>query len=334
MSVSQEKSLLFKVEIASEDRDDLRRKRIDLNEKIREAYKRDKKYGITEHLHFESMFTVNVKYVQESPTYTKWLVSNWIGSTSDVMKSLAEEVHVFPTVGVALEVNFETLSKGRLFCFLPLPPEAFTELPVHVNGTFSLNDDRRGLKWPSQERKDDSAAKWNVVLIDEVLLMCYSMLLTKALEILKDHPNFFYQAIPNVSNIRGTKWEGVLKTLLSVFTKYPSFYTLSGNWVRYEEATIIPEIISESSIPEVVYDVMQERSHNLVKLPSAIWEALQYVDLIKGLNMLSPKLVRQVLKADLGQNYKNCFIHRNWTYSLTASLIVYTPSYLVSGFFL
>ena len=303
INVSQQRSLVFKVEIASEDRDDLRRKRSYLNKKIREAYKRDNKYGITEHLHFESMFTVNVKYAQKSPTCTKWLVSNWIGSSSDAVTSLAEEVHVFPTVGVALEVNFETLSKGRLFCFLPLPPEAFTELPVHVNGTFSLNDDRRGLKWPSQERKDDSAAKWNVVLINEVLSMCYSMLLTKALEILKDHPNFFYQAIPNVLNVRGTKWEGLLKTL-SIFTRYPSFYTLSGNWVRYEEATIIPEIISESSIPEVVYDVMQERSHNLVKLPSAIWEALQYVNLIEGLKKLSPKLVRQVLKADLGQKYK------------------------------
>ena len=76
-------------------------------------------------------------------------------------KEITEEVHTFAIVGAALEISETTVASGGgggLFCFLLLPPETKTKLPVHINGVFSLSDGRRGLKWPGQERKDDSDA--------------------------------------------------------------------------------------------------------------------------------------------------------------------------------
>ena len=63
---------------------------------------------------------------------------------------------------------------GRIFCFLPMPIETASNLPVHVNGTFGLNDDRRNLKWPGVERRNDSTADWNKLLVSRSypILLC------------------------------------------------------------------------------------------------------------------------------------------------------------------
>ena len=63
-------------------------------------------------------------------------------------------LRLVPWVGVAALVSVDGVtaapSKGRAFCFLPLPTE--TGLPVHVNGYFELSSNRRDI-W----RGDDMA---------------------------------------------------------------------------------------------------------------------------------------------------------------------------------
>ena len=47
---------------------------------------------------------------------------------------------------------------GHVFCFLPLSLEqkSSTGLPVHVNGYFSISQNRRHLKWPTAGLKSKS----------------------------------------------------------------------------------------------------------------------------------------------------------------------------------
>ena len=75
-----------------------------------------------------------------------------MGSADSFVQEAAARQCTFPWVGAALELGGSS-TKGHIFCFLPV--ERSAGLPVHVNDTFGLNKDRRTLKWPGIERKND-----------------------------------------------------------------------------------------------------------------------------------------------------------------------------------
>ena len=85
---------------------------------------------------------------------------------------------VFPWAGTALEPD--SPRDGRIFCCLPMPIEASSNFSIHINGTFSLNDDRQSLKWPVVERKNDLIANRNHLLVNEVVPSCYISLFLDA----------------------------------------------------------------------------------------------------------------------------------------------------------
>ena len=102
----------------------------------------------------------------------KWLVYHQIDARDSRLKHLSSELGLLPWVGYATPLNAsdrQALSStgGRIFCFLPLPPDADarTGFPVHVHGYFGLTDNRRGLKWPGLECQNDPTAEWNVPVV-------------------------------------------------------------------------------------------------------------------------------------------------------------------------
>lgn len=64
-----------------------------------------------------------------------------------------------PLVGVAgpTTLNPTPWSHGHIFCFLPLPqePDNSTHLPIQVNGFFALDQNRRHVKWRTEESNDE-----------------------------------------------------------------------------------------------------------------------------------------------------------------------------------
>jgi len=321
------KSLLFKVEINksqenAEKVDDLRINRFVFNTKLKEVYDHDKKYGIVKDISHTSIFSISITTGEEGTEKkesTRWLVSSLVGSNCEDVGAAAKEVRSFPTIGTAMEIGPGALTGNRIFCFLPLPPKIHTELPVHVHGTFSLQTDRRDLLWTSLEQQDDVKTKWNELLIEKVLPVCYEKLLTKALEINKKHPEMFYQAIPNPLVVEHTNWSSLLRPLYNaIFKKLKCFCSRSQKWVKLEDATFIPEFATSMerdpydnspsvTMPDVVYKVMQE-NYNLVEVPSFMWRALEYAGLGCSLNKLSPSLVRRELKSNKLNyfNFKRC----------------------------
>ncbi|RMX40564.1 hypothetical protein pdam_00016575, partial [Pocillopora damicornis] len=80
----------------------------------------------------------------------KWLVYHQVDARNSTLRNLSLELGLLPWVACATPVNaakLQALSSrtGRIFCFLPLPPDADsrTGLPVHVHGYFGLTDNRR-----------------------------------------------------------------------------------------------------------------------------------------------------------------------------------------------
>ncbi|VDH93733.1 Hypothetical predicted protein [Mytilus galloprovincialis] len=110
----------------------------------------------------------------------KWLVMNRLEGISDASEDLlklATKLSYLPCVGIAVPVLSSDTFTGHIFCVLPLPMQAvsMTKLPVHINGTFALSEDRKQLKWAdkfSESNKEDSV-QWNELLVSTVLPKAY-----------------------------------------------------------------------------------------------------------------------------------------------------------------
>ena len=115
-------------------------------------------------------------------------------TVSTKISEISKTLKVLPWVGVALPIDIKksndsdgyyspTNSKtssfpeasGRIFCFLPLPKEAKspTGLRFHVHGYFSLNQNRRHIKWPSGDQQtqnlQDPHLIWNIFLLKTLI---------------------------------------------------------------------------------------------------------------------------------------------------------------------
>lgn len=141
--------LCFKTEILDKYKQSLGRKRKKLLDRLRSEYD-SKSYNISGGFEFSAKFSIRVSGMDLSETEhgeSSWLVCNQVGSDNKAILEAAKKQKVFPWVGAAFELKEVPKCGGRIFCFLPMPVEAASNLPVHVNGTFGLTDDRRSLKW-------------------------------------------------------------------------------------------------------------------------------------------------------------------------------------------
>ena len=126
--------------------------------KVRASHKQHQ-YNCSSVHTFIARFDVSTCERSTTRITTHWLVANQVGFTIPKVLEASVKQRVFPWVGTALEL--ESPGDGRIFCFLPMPIEASFNFPIHINGTFSLNDDRRSLKWPGVERRNDPMTNWN-----------------------------------------------------------------------------------------------------------------------------------------------------------------------------
>ena len=130
----------------------------------------------------ESLFRKNVKLSD-----AHWLVSYAIGKGRALKMSLTYQDDGFIPVGsvaVSLEKKNDSFvpqtlsdigSKGSVFCYLPLPIQ--TGLPVHINGSFALQPNRRYLCERTEDDKHSRKADWNEALLEDAVCNAYLQLL-------------------------------------------------------------------------------------------------------------------------------------------------------------
>ena len=288
---------LFEVDIQETTHNKLVEKRDEFQQKLIYLYERQA-YSISRPIELVVHVQVHITDHQqkENNSQTEFLVASTVGSQSKEVHDTAEALKVLSWVGVALELNRQEVSySGRVFCVLPMPPDVQCHLPVHVNGTFSLNDERRALKWQGLETRNDNSAKWNNLIITRLLPPCYaSMLLEHVKMLLK--PNEFFQAWPNTIAVCSTPWEGLLKPLFQYLFTHTVFWSHhpqygTGSWVKISFATFAP---FKTDVPYVVQLALWVCGEKLVCAHEKVWSAIEYMNI--STNTVTPQLIRSKLK--------------------------------------
>ena len=129
-------------------------------------------------MHVDMVVRFDEQYSRESIKET-WLQLAFTGSQKN-MSFAKTKKGLVPCGGIAmnyrqLQGTFEILKdKNKIYCFLPLAKES--NLPVSVNGTFLLTNDRKQLAATSNEVKY-SADDWNLMLAKDIGSAYFDLLL-------------------------------------------------------------------------------------------------------------------------------------------------------------
>lgn len=263
-SEDQRMECVFKVEIAKERRAEVISERQRLQQGNETCVRMSK-------------CVIDVKVTSGGRTENfQWLVVNQIGSTIKHVQEMAFELSLLPWVGFAVPINAEPISHqeesasaGRIFCFLPLPPDVDcqTGLPIHVHGYFGLTDNRRGLAWPGRDCQNNEMAEWNRLLLTDVGSKVYS----KVVEALvKDDPHIavdqqkraqlVYSTLPNLNQVR-CHWQCILEPLFTQMIQQNVFYACGVGenlWITLEEG-ILDRLLQSGCKPDarkVILDVI------------------------------------------------------------------------------
>ena len=121
----------------------------------------------------------------EQPKYSQtWLVHQSLGLPVKCKQTNFPDVSrlsLLPRAGIAAPVEYEWQQPTgcrKAYCFLPLPIE--TDLPVHVNGHFALNDSRRNLWQDGSRQTRSEKQQWNEELIKSIIAPAYCSFLLEA----------------------------------------------------------------------------------------------------------------------------------------------------------
>ena len=295
-----DQSMLFSVEIAPDNLARVISSRDSFMQQLRDCYSRQQ-YSISSVISYTTTFSVvvtdNSKTSNNQAGTSSWLIASSVGSADVTVQKAAAKQHTFPWVGTVLELGDKRTSlQGHIFCFLPMPVEKSSGLPVHVNGAFGLSDDRRSLKWPGSERKNDATANWNKILVNQLLPPCYVMLLSEA----KNHltPEQFYNAWPDANELKKSRHEfsDILQPMFILLFKLPVVWTrnaenheLMGEWIKAAKATFINES-KKPPLPCIMKQVLSNCGVQLVSVPPIIWKAIECAKLkIKEVSQMSAR---------------------------------------------
>ncbi|CAH1244396.1 SACS [Branchiostoma lanceolatum] len=222
-----------------------------------------------------------------------WLVTNYVkgrGISEEAIK-LSEELSLLPWVGVAMPLSEEEEFAGRTFCCLPLPAgHESTGLPVHVHGFFGVSDNRRSLKWTGTDQKSDSAARWNELLVQEILPAAYARLITDATKCCTQ--DTLYAALPDRSHA-APEWDKALTPFFddALTQKVVWTPTNGGKWIAPEDA-----VFNRTSVPTAVLDYLVGAGIDVVTLPKHVMQAIDDTFDRQSLKEVTPGLLRATLK--------------------------------------
>ncbi|XP_076091909.1 sacsin-like [Mytilus galloprovincialis] len=222
-----------------------------------------------------------------------------------------KELQYSPYTGVAYCTFSATKEKhqGHIFCFLPLPmtSKSLTGLPVHVNGFFDLDDNRRSIKMPASNNeslKSDTSLIWNAEMIGELLPNPYYTLVLFLRDICIKNNNKsesildVYESIPDPLKVE-SNWRSLAEKLYKTIMKENIFFTKqeNGKWVKQCDSLFaVFENNSDKGVLHEVETFLLDIGTNLVKIPRRVERILEYIH--RSPSSISPRLIRQKLKVN------------------------------------
>ena len=309
---------VFKVCISSRDSTKRQSEQQLLVRRVESTFTGDSPYAVrqvieeTAHFHIE-MIDGSVKREYE------WVVVHRIGSDNPKVLALAEKQHVLPWVGTAFEVSdTDAHSKGRIFCFLPLPTEDKTPFGIHVNGTFAVSSNRRSLKWEAQERQDDQEGTWNKLLVQYCVPHCYAQLIQALVRMPSLPHQIVYNCWPSLQLVQNTPWEGILKTLFETILLYNSIvYTEANNgqWISLAEAMFVPKA---GTLSPAVKKVLLVCRAKVVELSTDQWNTIEHY-YKRSVSIIGPSHLRNYLR-------QNSYAYKSMSYEEKLDILQYCLS--------
>ena len=263
--------------------------------------------GLVANIHLPLTLTVEELDERASAVRHKWLVYHQIDARYPSLQQLSSELGLLPWVGFATPLNTskrQALSSagGRLFCFLPLPPDADskTGFPVHVHGYFGLTDNRRGLKWPGLDCQNDPTAEWNVLLLERVGSQAYASMLLDLVDKQMKEPGdsltmaeLVYLSWPNLQEVE-KHWKRMLPPMFSILMTQCVLWSLPGKWVKPQDAYLDRIKDSSKEVRQVVVETLTQANEAVVTVPEHV---LKVIDSMKWpTRSITPSYLRGLLK--------------------------------------
>ncbi|KAJ1131168.1 hypothetical protein NDU88_009509 [Pleurodeles waltl] len=234
----------------------------------------------------------------------RWLV---VGSTIKKgsfqdLEDLANRLNNFPTISVAysLEHADNTFCEGRLCCFLPLPDreENKTQLPVHINASFDLTDDRRSIKWVEADQQDDSA-QWNHLLVEKVLPLVYCQAVQAVVSFVRSSggpATLAYGIWPDPSQTQHKqRWHRLTKRIAIELLNMDVLCPIANNiqWLKPSHAIFLP-IIEDCNIIHALEELLVCVGEPLVKVPPHVIGVINLA--AECVKTATPSFIRKILK--------------------------------------
>ena len=296
---------LYTAKVSEKSRNEVKKKRQELIQ------------GITENWDFTVTTTfyhieIETKCSGKSSEKNEWFVANQVGTRENQVIELAQSLMLLPWIGIAYPVeSTDTTCLGRIFCFLPLPPDSDcrTGLPVQVNGYFGLTDNRRALKWPGPDCQNDDTALWNQLLLQKVGSQVYADLIVNMVRDGSTHlppelrAKLVYSALPDLGQVR-EEWGCILHPFFKTVLARDIFLTTStghSRWINLGEAIMdrLDESETRREIREVVLRTLLSAGQPIVSLPGHVIEIIDKYYQVSGwanVQRVTPALLCTVLQ--------------------------------------
>ena len=198
---------------------------------------------------------------------------------------------------------------GHVFCTLPLPTEqkSSSGLPVHINGRFSVSQDRRHLKWA--EHAADKDVLWNQCLLNELIPKAYVNLVLQMVQWCMENtngvsPEHILQVLPDIQQVEVLKiWLDVVEPFYEQLLKYKVFHSKNGHWLLASECVL--ECLNDSDqARNAVEKVLLSLGVNVVRLPVHVILPIKCYQM-EDVQTITPSLARRLICQEVNANNKS-----------------------------
>ncbi|XP_059718464.1 sacsin-like [Haemorhous mexicanus] len=226
---------------------------------------------------------------------SKWLVATG-RATEGPAVALGTRLGCCPELSLAHPLH--GACQGRLCCFLPLPAtdETATGLPVHASAPFALSDDRRHLRWPQEGEEGEEDARWNALLLLDLLPLVYSHLATVAVALPGADAYSLWpdpERTPSSGRIHSLV-SRVCQELAAAPILLPAADRAAGR-LRALEAVLLPAAGGDAATRRAVQALLVAAGEPVAEVPPHVWRALT-LGMPKGLREATAGHVREVLR--------------------------------------
>ena len=290
---------------------------------------------------------------------TEWLVQRVIAG-SDMPQNLVQaglNQGLRLIGGVATQIKPVTSDhKYLLFCFLPLPMQS--NLPVHVNGHFLVDDSRKHL----ENIEHFGLKNWNVEIAQHVIVPAYVDLIVAVKDTINvrdpDEMKFFYSLFPKEPpsqvtavlqdakkknagefcdlNVVGRFYNEILRRNPAIFLReVPSHGTASPSWMKVTDSLFCVPFMCNNiclTINDELHSALVSLGLPITSAPSYIYYALSKVASTCAVAGVEPKKVIEHLKLLRCTEEQKDIIKKNILHLLRYCMAGYDSSAIQSLF--